>query len=477
MTAGPSLAASGPVVRPAIDGAVDPPVGAPEGAPAEQGTPGRGRAGTPGRSAVVLVTGWAALLGTARLVGIAYVAAHHAPLAVGAVPWVGEWAVDRTLAKPLAVAAVLAAVAVWWLPVVAARARWSVVLAAVAMVTVAFSLALVLAGPDFTHWRSIQWGYGQHTDLVDRAGPAGYLASYVTRQPGLGGHLRAHPPGFVLGLWGFARIGLSGTGLHLALMLGAGAVAGTSVLVAFREVAGDHLARAAAPFVALAPVAVWHTNPDVVFGALALVGVALAVVATGRRGLRRDITASAGGLVLAAALLTTYGVLILVIPIAAVAVHRRAFRALVMTVAGAVIGLSVPAIWGFWWPAGLFETREQYRHSLSRSRGYAYWLLGNAATFAALIGPASVVGLTRLRSNAGRVLVFAGLACPLIAGLSGMSSAETERIWQPFAPLVLLAGGALWARARTFDVGSARRWLALQVLVALAFQATLVSPW
>ena len=50
---------------------------------------------------------------------------------------------------------------------------------------------------------------------------------------------------------------------------------------------------------------------------------------------------------------------------------------------------------------------------------------------------------------------------------------ETERIWQPFMPLVLLAGGALAASR----LSAGRRWLGLQVTVAIALQMTLRSPW
>ena len=41
------------------------------------------------------------------------------------------------------------------------------------------------------------------------------------------------------------------------------------------------------------------------------------------------------------------------------------------------------------------------------------------------------------------MLAGGGLAAVLAADLSGLSLAETERIWQPFMPLVLVAGGAL----------------------------------
>lgn len=429
------------------------------------------------RSLVLGVAGWAVVLVAARVIGVPYAESREIPIAVDAVPWVGNWAFAWGRVPALVVAALAGAAAVWWLPVVARRASWGWVLAAVSATTAVLTRLLVEASTDHWRWSSIQWGYASHTDLVAGPGPAEYLRSYVEVQPDLGGHLRAHPPGFVLGLWGFERVGLEGTGFHLALMLIAGAAASVAALVAMRAVAGDGPARAAAPFVAIAPVLVWRTNPDIVFGAIALVGVALAVVAVTRDDRRGDLLAVLGGFVFSMGLFVSYGVAILALIVLVVGVDRRAWRQLALVCVGGVAGLLVPLVWGFWWLAGLQETERQYRLSLSRVRGYRYWLLGNAATFFGLTGPATVAALTRYRSLPGRVLIGAAVACPIVAGLSGMSSSETERIWQPFAPMVLLAGAGLWWSAGRFDLRAARGWLALQLAVALAFQAFLESPW
>ncbi|MCB0978726.1 MAG: hypothetical protein KDB02_14835 [Acidimicrobiales bacterium] len=429
------------------------------------------------RSTVVGIGLWGAVIVAARLIGIPYVASHDTPLAVDAVPWVGQWTWASSRLAALVVAAIAGAIALWWLPVLVRRWAWPAVLLAVSTTTASLTWLLARASPEVYRWRSIQWGYGQHTDLVEAIGPAEYLRTYVEVQPSLGGHLRAHPPGFVLSLWSFERVGLEGTGFHLALMLVAGAVASLAALVAMRAVAGDEPARAAAPFVAIAPVLVWRTNPDVVFGAVALVGVALALVAVTRADRWSPPAAVAGGFVFALALMLSYGVALLALPVVAVAVARRAWRPLALVCLGGVAGLALPFAWGFWWLAGLAETERQYRLSLSRVRGYRYWLLGNAATFLGLIGPATVAALTRLRALPGRVLIGAAVACPILAGISGMSSAETERIWQPFVPLVLLAGAGLWFTGGRWNVRAARFWLAVQFVVAIGFQAFLVSPW
>jgi hypothetical protein len=59
-----------------------------------------------------------------------------------------------------------------------------------------------------------------------------------------------------------------------------------------------------------------------------------------------------------------------------------------------------------------------------------------------------------------------------LADLSGLSLAETERIWQPFMPLVLLATTSV-----AVTVAASRRWLVLQTVVALVLVTWLRSPW
>jgi hypothetical protein len=65
-------------------------------------------------------------------------------------------------------------------------------------------------------------------------------------------------------------------------------------------------------------------------------------------------------------------------------------------------------------------------------------------------------------------LAAAALAAVLVADVSGMSKAEVERIWLPFA--VWLAGPcALLPRTRC--------WLAAQAVLALAVNHLLLTVW
>ena len=90
----------------------------------------------------------------------------------------------------------------------------------------------------------------------------------------------------------------------------------------------------------------------------------------------------------------------------------------------------------------------------------------NLAAFALVVGPATAVALPRLRGRGVWLLAGAALVAVALADVSGLSKAEVERIWLPFAPWLLIAAGGL-----------PRRWLAAQVVLGLALQAGVRSPW
>lgn len=403
------------------------------------------------------LAGWALLLVVARVWGVSR--PDQELLYLDAIPFYGRW--DLTPVWRLAAPVAVGAAAVLVLPSLAVQWPWRRVLGAVAAGATLWSLALEAA--DGTGFGDIGRAYGDHTGLVDdRGGPAAFLRTYVEHQDAVPVHLKAHPPGLVLTLWASARLGLSGPGWETALAMAGVAAAAVAVLAIARDVVSERFARAAAPFVVLAPAAVWHTNADVVFGGIALAGVALVVVA------RRWTTAAAGGAVFGLSLLFSYGLALLAVPIAAIVLWRRRPVVLAAAAAAGAAVVALPLAWGFWWLEGLAETRVQYYDGIGAERPYQYFVLANLAVFLAAVGPATAAGLARLRDPRAWLVVGSGLAVVLLADLSGLSKAETERIWQPFMPLVLLAGGAL---------SPSRRWLAVQVAAAVVLQAALRSPW
>lgn len=109
----------------------------------------------------------------------------------------------------------------------------------------------------------------------------------------------------------------------------------------------------------------------------------------------------------------------------------------------------------------------------------------NLACTVLIAGPATVAGLrragaaslhkdlrARLRPPAPELrlalLVLAALLALLIADLSGMSKAETERIWLPFV---------MWLLPACAFLGRPRAWLAAQATLALLLNHLLLTGW
>ncbi len=68
------------------------------------------------------------------------------------------------------------------------------------------------------------------------------------------------------------------------------------------------------------------------------------------------------------------------------------------------------------------------------------------------------------------VLAGAGLAAILAADLTGLSKAEVERIWLPFAVWLMAAAVLLPPPTRRF-------WLIVQALIALLVNHLLLTTW
>jgi hypothetical protein len=180
------------------------------------------------------------------------------------------------------------------------------------------------------------------------------------------------------------------------------------------------------------------------------------------------VFALGAGIVLGAALFLTYGVVPLGAVVLTIAVGRRRPAALGWAAGGvAVVALAFLAA-GFNWVDGLAATRELYAGGVAGRRPYVDFLVIDLAAFALAVGPATAAGLARLRDHGAWLLAGGAMAAVACADLSGLSRGETERIWLPFAPWLLVA---------TVALNGARGWLAAQVGLALALQAGVRSPW
>ncbi|MEU9406846.1 hypothetical protein AB0E08_14345 [Streptomyces sp. NPDC048281] len=297
-------------------------------------------------------------------------------------------------------------------------------------------------------------------------------------------HIAGHPPAATLTFVLLDRIGLHGGGWAGAWCITVGSTACVAVLVAVRALADERLARRAAPFLVMAPAAVWvGASADGYFAAVAAWTVALlALAVTGR-----SVAWAAGaGLLYGLTCYLSYGLTLFALIGAAVLVlgrrrvRERPVLLALLLVAGAAVVPLVFTLAGFDWWQGYRLLVTRYYQGVGGTRPYGYWVWANLACTVVVTGPATVAGLRRaaavpVRRRTAPVaekrlafLVGAALLALLLADLSGMSKAETERIWLPFA-MWLLPACAFLPRPRV--------WLTAQALLGLLVNHLLFTGW
>ncbi len=331
-------------------------------------------------------------------------------------------------------------------------------------------------------------------------------------------HNSGHPPLPLFFYTFLDRIGLGGaaaSGIVTALIASTGVMA---VLITLRALGDERRARAVAPFLALAPMVIWTwISADGGFMAVAAWGLALlALGATAPPGRRSLLLSLAAGLVLGTCLFLSYG-LILLAPLAlAVLVAARTLRPLLPAIVAALVPVGLFALGGFWWVEAEQVLVERYYQGKGEDRPYSYWIWGNLAVSAFVLGPATVAGLGVAVSRAWRrtaalrdgsvarsgtpgdgsvalsarpalstrvVRLLDRLAVPatgwmaigaaiavLAATATGLSKSETERIWLPF--LLWLVPLVAWLPADRH-----RLWLAAAGAWTIAVTVVFRTTW
>lgn len=379
------------------------------------------------------------------------------------------------LLVPITVGGALVAVA----PTIVRRLSWrGLLVAAVAGAAIwSVSVALVDGPAGLTRGPSWSSEYGHDVPRV-AAAPGHFLRTFTAQIGDYEIHVRGHPPGMVLLLAGMDRAGLHGPGWEAALVILAGAVAAAAALVATRELAGECLARRAAPFLVLAPAAIWiASSADAFFLGITAWAVTLIVLAIRRTGRQSDQLALAGGLLLGMGLMLSYGVALVALVPFVVAVAARRWRPLVVAAAGVAVVLLTFLAFGFWWIGGLLATKHEY-DVLDLQRPYRYFVVNNLSAWALALGPATAVALTRLRDRRLWLLVGGGALAALAADVTGLSEGEVERIWLPFTIWVLLAGAVLAGGDNELPRWrAAQGWLALQAASAIVLVSLVTTQW
>lgn len=435
----------------------------------------------------------AALLVTAAVAVGRHLEDHDGSLHVNWPPLYAKW--DPHLGPGTPAALAVAALVVAYGPALAARLPWRALLVGAWAAATAWiwSLALVDGWHRGVAERlTTKYEYLRVIDRFDDI-PATLrdFTQHIVQVPGeyhWPAHTAGHPPAAPLTFVLLDRLGLGGGGWAGAFVITAGSTAVLAVLITLRTLADEATARRAAPFLVLVPAAVWMgVSADGYFAAVAAWMVALLALAATRTVRSPALAAAGAGLLFGLTCYLSYGLTLFAVIAAGVLLIARSPRPLPYFVAGAAVVPLVFTVLGFnWWEAYRLLV-ERYYQGAAGVRPYWYWVWANPACTVLVVGLATVAGLRRaVAKSPGAVrrwrmgaatatdrlvgLVLAALLAVAAADLSGMSKAETERIWLPFA-LFLLPAAALLPRR------TAGAWLTAQAVLALTVNHLLFTGW
>ncbi|MFB8138866.1 hypothetical protein [Streptomyces parvus] len=409
-------------------------------------------------------------------------------------PFLASW--DPHLGPGTPAALTMAVLVVAYGPSLAARLPWRGLLAAAWAGSTAWVFSMALIDGWYRGVERRLTTKHEYLQVIDRFAdiPAtlrGFTDHILFDAPGnWPAHVAGHPPGATLTFVWLDRIGLGGGAWAALWCVVVGSSAVLAALITVRVLADERLARRAAPFLVLAPAAVWAgVSADGYFAAVAAWSVALLALAATRRVRFPAVAAVGGGLLFGWTCYLSYGLGLMAAVLLAVLVLARTARPVPVFLLGALMVPVAFTLVGFNWWTAYHLLVERYYQGAGGVRPYGYWVWANLACATVAAGLAAVAGLRRsavaapgavraLRGGSaaaspeGRLalLVLAALAALLAADLSGMSKAETERIWQPFL-LWLLPAAALLPRR------GVRWWLVASAVPALLVNHLLWTGW
>ena len=404
----------------------------------------------------------------------------------GAAPIFGAWEIHASWGTGPAI--LIAVAAVVWGPTVAQRLSWRALTLGTWATACGWAFALAM----IDGW---QRGFAGRLTTRDEylsqvpsitdipAALRTFTSRIVDYQPDSWvTHVSGHPPGALLTFVWLDRIGLHGGAWAGLLCLLAGSSAAAAVVIAVRALADEQTARRAAPFVAVAPTAIWvAVSADGYFAGVAAWGLALLAVAVHRPIRFPALVAAGAGLLLGWGVFLNYGLILVGLPALAVLVSasdwRPVLRALGPAALASVAVAATFAIAGFYWFDGYTLVQQRYWQGIAKDRPFQYWSWANLACVVCAIGLGSVAGISRVfdrvairRRSGFHLVLLAMLTVIVCADLSMLSKAEVERIWLPFT-IWLTAAPAL------LPVRSHRLWLAVNVAGALLVNTVMVTNW
>jgi hypothetical protein len=227
-------------------------------------------------------------------------------------------------------------------------------------------------------------------------------------------------------------------------------------------------------------------SADGMFAGVAVGGLALLCIGTIRR---RPLAGLAGGLLLGLAVFLSYGlalfglVALLILGLGVRLGLRRSLGPWLLAVLGFVAVVVVHLAFGFNWLTGLSQLRIRYYQGIASQRPFSYFVYANFAAWLVSCSPLLAVGIARavavlLRGRSGTwsqdrivaLLALSGVLAALVADLSALSKAETERIWLSFGVIAYAGLGLVRGRMASWALVGCAGW-------ALAVNHLLDTGW
>ncbi|MCW2799949.1 MAG: hypothetical protein JWQ70_1421 [Aeromicrobium sp.] len=289
-------------------------------------------------------------------------------------------------------------------------------------------------------------------------------------------HVAGHPPGALLFFVLLDRLGITGFFSIGLVVVTIGSTAIVAVLITLRTLGSTSLARAAMPWIVLAPSAVWMgVSGDAVFTAIAAWGLALLALAATSSGRRRVVIGISAGLLLGLCVYLSYGLVLLGFLAVAILLIARSWRPLPWALGGSAIVVAAFTTAGFSWWRAYPVLVQRYNDGIASTRPYDYWVWADIAawTFTAGIAVwAAFPAASRAfrQRNVVAQLAAAALLTIGFAAVSGMSKAETERIFLPFTIWIVALPMLLPRKMH-------RPLLLSQVIIGLAVEQLLLTRW
>jgi len=431
----------------------------------------------------------AVVLGSAVVVSH-FVSAAHASFPSSIPPAFLKW--QPAIGPEVIVPAALIVAGLVALPRVLSLRTWLFLAVTVAFVWALSVTLAIQAGRAGTFHGCCEPGYGTaltrplerpndylvNVRLVRKVGPQWFDQQYPFLIRPVKGRLslraQTHPPGAILLLWLLTGMTHSAVATSLiTILIGAAGAIPTYWLA--REFHDERVARCAVVLFAACPAVLLYTatSMDAVF--MTVIAVAACAMV---RAPRSDAWAAvAGGMVVAALLLTYAAAALAVVGVGvAVLTWRRGSWAKVVRRAAVAAVVFVAAVWAVHRYVGIdlatcfrISSRIQREYAAYRGRPYWYWVVGSVVAFlisAGLVSSALFVRQTADRWRARRpgfeTVVWAVL---VVSAAFGLVRGETEHIWMFALPMVAAAAAPVaWERLRVVSAAGGGQALVTQVL-------------